>query len=275
MASLFSPTLIRDLPTADALARLREILSATGLRENCGTLSLRDVFEAAYDELRNSYRCEYLYKNAIAAKILMGRHSLRTAGILTELQVDDCKLDLLMVNGQTVAYEIKTELDSPDRLFNQLATYQRAFECVYVVTHERCAHRFARVLPRGVGLLQLTSLYTFRTVREADVDHSRLDPGVIFNLFRRTEYVSVIRKYFNLVPAVPNTKIYGECRNLFLKLSIQDICSVLSDALHERFRQALALSHEDAEIAPHSLTLHVLSGNLARKQYAALSGIVV
>jgi hypothetical protein len=267
--------LIRDLPTADALAKFREILTATGLRENCGTLSLRAAFEAAYDELLLSYRCEYLYKNAIASKILMGRHSLRTAGILTELQVDDCKLDLLMVNGQTVAYEIKTELDSPDRLFNQLATYQRAFECVYVVTHESCASRFTCDLPPGVGIMQLSSRYTLCTMREAKIDHSRLDPGVIFNMLRRAEYVPIIRRHFGAVPAVPNTRIYTECRRLFLELSIRDICSEISIAFHERSRQALALPHKDAETAPHSLMLHVLSGNVARQQYDALSSALL
>jgi hypothetical protein len=275
LASLFSPTLIRRLTTPSALSEIQDVLAATGLDEACRALPLQRAFEHAYAALLDSYRCEYLYKNAIASKILLGKHSLRTAGMLSELQVQDCKLDLLLVNGQTVAYEIKTELDSPDRLFNQLSTYQRAFECVYVVTHESCAARFTSDLPLGVGILQLSSRYTLNQVRQAETDYSRLDPGVMFNILRRDEYVPIIRKHFGAIPMVPNTLIYTECRRLFLELPLPTICTEMSAALHERAHRALAVSQQDAETAPHSLTLHVLSGNIDRKRYEALSSVVL
>jgi len=275
LASLFSPTLIRSLPDPSAVSAIREIISATSLCEVGAATELRQIFEQAYDRLLGSYRCEYLYKNAIAAKILMVMHSLATAGVLTELQVDDCKLDLLLVNGNSVAYEIKTELDSPDRLPSQLSTYQRAFECVYLVTHENCAPKFTSDLPSGVGILQLSSRYTLETVRPAEIDHSRLDPTVIFNMFRRPEYEAIIRKYFGSVPSVPNTRIYTECRRLFLELPISSVCAEAMAAFHVRSRQALAVSMEDVEDAPHSLLLHVLRGNIGHHQYQALSSIMI
>jgi len=275
LASLFSPTLVRRLPTPSALASIHDILAATGLRQVCRAQPLHHAFDRAYDSLLANYRCEYLYKNAIAAKLLMARHSLRTAGVLTELQVEDCKLDLLLVNGKTVAYEIKTELDSAERLCNQLATYQRAFECVYVVTHESCAARFTRNLPTGVGVLLLSSRYKFKEALGAQPDHSRLDPGVIFNMLRRTEYVPIIQKYFGVAPSVPNTRIYTECRRLFQELPLEDICLELSAAFHERARQALAISNAEAEASPHSLLLHVLSGNVGRPQFEALSRVLL
>lgn len=205
----------------------------------------------------------------------MGKHSVRTAGVLTELQVGDCKLDLMLVNGETVAYEIKTELDSPDRLFNQLCTYQRAFERVYLVTHESCAARFASGLPPGIGILQLTSRYSFRTIQDADRDFSRLDPGVIFNMLRRVEYTGIIRKYFGSVPDVPNTRIYTECRRLFLDIPVPNISAELVSLFHERCRKSLALPYQEVDSTPHALTLHALSGDLSRRQYDALERVLL
>src|SRR3954468_16508914 len=145
LATVFSPTFIRRLSN---LSSLREILAASSLLQEASRLpTVGHVFELAYAILQNSYRCEYLYKNAIAVKILLGRHSPKTATLLTEVAVSGCKADLVLVNGTTVAYEIKTELDSLDRLPAQLQAYMQTFDQVYVVTYETCVERVSRSLP--------------------------------------------------------------------------------------------------------------------------------
>lgn len=52
------------------------------------------LFEYCHAQLWAHHRCEYVYKNAIANKILLGRHSVRTTRFLSEFRVEDCKAPL-------------------------------------------------------------------------------------------------------------------------------------------------------------------------------------
>lgn len=260
LATVFSPTLIRRLTD---LYPLREILAASGLLQAASHLpTVGDVFDFAYAVLQTAYRCEYVYKNAIAAKILLGRHSLKTATLLTEVAVSECKADLVLVNGTTVAYEIKTELDSLDRLSAQLEAYTRAFDEVYVVTHETCVERLAKGLPKDVGLLALTGRYTLTEVREASSHCDQIDGSVVFDILRRSEYTSIVRRHFGFVPDVPNTLIYRACRELFLKLTKPTIHAEFVQTLKRRAASPFS-SQGAIDIAPHSLKFHALTGELS------------
>ncbi|HSK80824.1 MAG TPA: sce7726 family protein [Thermoanaerobaculia bacterium] len=271
LSSLFSPTVIRRLATHEAASSIREIIVTAGLDHHFGHCSLRDVFEGIYDILRQNYRCEYIYKNAIASKILLGRHSPQTSGLLTEVQVGPSKADLVLINGETTAYEIKTELDSLDRLNSQLASYQAAFDRVYVVSYERCLERIVQRLPLGVGLLCLTSRYTIATKREATADLSRLDSSVIFDILRRNEYTSIIKKHFGYVPRVPNTLLYRECRSLFLSLHQACVRNEFAAILKRRAQTAVAVLPHEIALAPHSLLLRTLTGELGPDHYRHLN----
>lgn len=53
------------------------------------------IFDAAFSLLqREGYRHEYIYKAALTHKILLGKHSLHTASMITEFRVGECKLSL-------------------------------------------------------------------------------------------------------------------------------------------------------------------------------------
>jgi hypothetical protein len=261
---------MRRLATSVAADSVRDILATAGLVQYFQQCSLWDVFEGVYDVLLQHYRCEYVYKNAIAAKILLGRHSLQTSGLLTEIQVDASKADLVLINGETIAYEIKTELDSLDRLPSQLASYQAAFDRVYVVSHEKHLERIAERLPSEVGLLCLTPQYTISTAREAVAARSRIDAGVMFDILRRDEYTAIIKKCFGCVPAVPNTLLYRECRALFISLPQELVRSEFALTLKRRAQTAVKVAAKHLDSAPHSLILHMLTGELGPEQCRCL-----
>jgi hypothetical protein len=267
---LFSPPLVRGLSASAAVESVRRIITVAGLGAYYRSRLLREIFESVYEILRARYRCEYVYKNAIASEILIGRHSLQTSGLLTEVQAGASKADLVLINGETVAYEIKTELDSLDRLSSQLASYQTAFDRVYVVSHERYLDRIAERLPRTVGLLCLTGDATISSVREADKDPTRLDAGTMFDILRRSEYTSIIKKFYGQVPTVPNTLYYRECRARFLALPTEDVCGEFAAALKLRAQGAVSLPLCDLVRTPHSLLLHVLTGQLGPQHFATL-----
>ncbi|PKG80047.1 hypothetical protein CXF80_18020 [Shewanella sp. Actino-trap-3] len=86
------------------------------------TISIVDVLKT-YATLDKHYRYEYFYKNTIANNRLLGRHSLRTAAMITEFRVGRNIADCVIFNGSSTCYEIKTEFDSLSRLDAQLDSY--------------------------------------------------------------------------------------------------------------------------------------------------------
>ena len=174
-------------------------------------ISVAEFYNAIFKRLIREYRHEYIFKNAIAEKILLGRHNLNTAFMLTEFPVDDCKADAVVLNGTSHVYEIKSEMDSFDRLDRQLAAYHKMFDFITVITTERLYKSVEDRVPAEVGIMVLADGgYRFRKkpFREAISNKGNVDPVVIFNALQRREYLKVIKITFGVAltdtPKHPN-----------------------------------------------------------------------
>ena len=95
-----------------------------------------EIISKIYKYMSKNYRNEYFYQNTMLHKLLLGKHSLNTTTALTQIPIGKSKADFIMINGKAVVYEIKTELDSFERLDTQLNDYFKAFNHVCVVTCE-------------------------------------------------------------------------------------------------------------------------------------------
>ena len=163
------------------------------------------MIDAAFRMLRLSdARDDYVYRTAVIERILLGRHSLNTASSLSEFRVGRSKADLVIVNGTSTAYEIKSDRDSLVRLPNQVDEYRKHFSRVVVVASEHHVKQIERMVPSDVGILTLTRKLTLRTVREAIAKPELIDPVSLISSIRLSEAESVIRQLKEEVPAVPN-----------------------------------------------------------------------
>ena len=114
-----------------------------------------------YHFMSKSYRNEYFYQNTLLNKLLLGRHSINTTTALTQIPISKSKADFILINGKAVVYEIKTELDTFDRLETQLRDYYKGFNHVCVVTSEGQYERARTILDdTPVGIYVLTSKNT-------------------------------------------------------------------------------------------------------------------
>ncbi len=185
---------------------------------------LGEFYDAIFQRLTREYRHEYIYKNAIAEKILLGKHNLNTAFMLTEFRVDDCKADAVVLNGTSHVYEIKSEMDSFERLDRQLTAYHKMFDFITVITTERLYRAVEERVPPEVGIRVLAEgEYRFRRDicrRGATSNKANVEPIVIFNSLQRHEYLAIIKRVLEVpLSHLPNTQIYGEARKLFAQLS--------------------------------------------------------
>jgi hypothetical protein len=218
--SLFTGSVLRSLAEAGRSPVFESVCQRIGVAGTAGRgATLGDTFEALYEVLKREYRCEYLFKNAIASKLLLGRHSLSTATLVTEWRVAECKADIAIINGTSTVYEIKTSLDNLDRLESQLAAYRQVFDRIYVVTEEALSAKVASEVAADVGIMALTPRYTLREMRPSQSNLHRVKPGVIFDSLRVAEYSEILQTELGFVPEVPNGRRYHECKRLFEQLA--------------------------------------------------------
>lgn len=216
-------------PALDVLLKYRVHSTADN-----SSISVGDIFDESWERLAQHYRNEYVYKNELATRLVFTRHSPRTAGMHIELNVGRSIVDLVVANGTSTAYEIKTEFDTARRLKTQTEDYLNVFDKVYVVTHPNHVERYGRELDRRVGLIVLAKHKSLTPYREALSNAHNVDPRAIFRCLRRDEYLGAIKTVFGETPNLPNGLIAKYCEAEFCKLSSEMAHRVLVNALRAR-----------------------------------------
>jgi len=197
-----------------------------------------DFFEHLYGSMLKNYRSELIYKNEIVNKILLGKYSLNTATVLNEFRIGKSIADLVMLNGTSIVYEIKTEYDSTERLLSQINEYRKSFLNIVIVTHHSVAHKYEAFLSKhnldNIGLLVLSSRNTLTEKIKPTEDSSFLNITYMFKCLRKEEYTRLIKKYFGYIPDVPNTKLFKECLKLAQKIKEKDFHNLMFSSLKKR-----------------------------------------
>lgn len=231
------------------------------------------IFNAAFSMLkRQGYRHEYIYKAALTHKILLGTHSLRTASMLNEFRVGDCKADIVILNGTAAVYEVKSERDSLARLERQVETYATVFAKVYVIAAQHHMRAVISTVPRFVGILHLNNRHRISTLREAKDRPERTSPAAIFDSIRTGEARMILSSFDVPVPPVPNTRLHATLRDAFVKLDPIQAHAGMVQVLKET-RNLLPLSTLVGKLPP-SLQTAALSVPLRKVDHERLLSAV-
>jgi hypothetical protein len=217
LSRLFSATVFREMAAKGRSATFARLVGQTGLLDGSFSgLTVAEAFDAAFTRLRRTgARDEYVYRSALTHNVLLGRHSLNTAAMLTEFRAGACKADLVILNGTATVYEIKSERDSLARLENQLRHYRRVFAKIYVIAGEAHVQDVLDATPAEVGVLSLVRWDRIRTVREAVETVEDVCPVTIFEALRTAEACMILRALGVEPPDVPNTQLHGALRAKF------------------------------------------------------------
>ncbi len=258
LGRLFTPIVMESLEQKGYSHYLSEVCVNSGLLKKLdSTITLGEFFDLVYSILLKNYRNEYIYKNVITSKILLGRHSLNTSQMLTEFRVGTNIADLVLLNGSSTVYEIKSEYDSFTRLQKQVETYLEIFDYVNVITSHTQAMRLNNILPGKVGILVLTERNSISTIRKAISNKESTNPEILFDSLRKAEYTSIIKNYFGSIPDVPNTQIYNVCKKLFCEIPPVMVHDLTIKILKERIN-SIRLT-EYIEKVPSSVSAYALS----------------
>ncbi len=269
ISKIFTPIVMNNLAYQGHSSYLEEVCKNSGLLKNTDlSMPLSHFFDWIYSLLLKNYRNEYIYKNTIANKILLGRHSLNTSHMLTELRVGKCKADVVVINGTSTVYEIKSEYDSFTRLKNQIEAYFQIFDHINVITTGSQALKLKSFLPDTVGISILTNRNTISIIKDSISNKKNIKPGTLFDSLRKNEYLRIIKEISGTVPNVPNTQIYKECKKIFCSISPESAHDLTFTLLQDRKNSQVL--NKFLNEAPSALTAYALSIGTDKAKMLAL-----
>lgn len=172
--------------------------------ENISILSnhLRNVIDSSFlltmagqniHAIYNNIISKY-YPNEICIKANFIKHVLmkgKSHVTILELPVGSSRADLCKINGTSVAYEIKTDLDNFNRLGKQIEDYYKIFEEVYIICSETNVDNIISVIPQTCGIYSYkqtkSGRYIFKIYRSAE-KNIQIDTTKQLQILRKAEF---------------------------------------------------------------------------------------
>lgn len=219
IARIFTAAVFHEMVKKGRSPLFARLLKELALEADSYPWSVGRLFDELFILLkRKDFRNEYAYKAAIVQKILLGSHSLKTASIVDEFRVGSNKADVVMLNGTSTAYEIKSDRDRLDRLYSQVMSYSEVFANVTVFCAERHLESVISIVPEFVGVSVLTDRYQISKFRNGVADSHRTKSSAIFKSITQKEAVQILSSLGVPVPNLPNTRMHDALDKEFAKI---------------------------------------------------------
>ena len=227
--------------------------------KNKKKLTYYNYIKYLYKTIAKSYRCEYIYKNEIISNLLLKEYGTKNTIAINEFRVNKSIVDFALFNGESKAFEIKTEYDTTQRLEQQLNDYTKFFQKCYVVIPDKFLKSYENYLPSNIGII---ILYTenrnikFKEIRPAE-KNKQLDRDILMKSIRASEYKNIVLQHYNKLPEVSCYELFDECKKLIKKIPDNDLYSLLLSEIKKRKNNTDILNKVLPEIRQISLCLNL------------------
>lgn len=216
-----------------------------------------DYIQFIYRELQRGYRCEYIYKNELL-KWLIKEKATKNTILINEFHVGNSIADMVLFNGTSRAYEIKTEYDTERRLNSQLNDYKRLFKECYILVHQDLIEKF-RQEDGAVGIIALIEKprsLGLEVVREA-LPKDEIDYDVLMRSVRTQEYKNIISAYFGALPDVNSLNMFEACKSQMKDIPSDILNTLFISELKKRKSSTPLLKDFIKELTQLCLSMHL------------------
>lgn len=215
-----------------------------------------------YRQISINYRCEYVYKNELI-ELLIKKYAHSNTVIFNEFRMQKSIVDLAMFNGNSRAFEIKTEYDTTRRLIGQLVDYTRVFQLCYVVIPANMLETYEKDIPPYIGIVLMRESGGVLELDEARpaVENKNIDASMMMKCLRTKEYENVVIEEFGKLPDVPYYEMYEACE--------EKLYDMPPDKLHQYFLKEIEKRKNNMCLlkkAPHELRQMYLQLGLSKGQ---------
>lgn len=190
----------------------------------------------------NYYPNEICIKSSFIKQILMNGKKHVT---IFELPVGSSRADLCKINGESIAYEIKTDLDNFNRLQKQINDYYKIFEKVFIICSEANVENILKLVPQKCGIYcyrqNRQKKYKFSLIKDAAVG-DEISPLSQLKLIRTSELYT----YFSLDSSIHKRSDMIE--TIFQTYSPDMINEIFKTIIKHRFKKQwlfLKQNHDD------------------------------
>lgn len=217
-----------------------------------------DYITFTYNELVKEYRNEYVYKNIFINDLLINTYGVENTIAISEFRVGNSIADLVLFNGTSKAFEIKTEFDSDRRLKGQLSDYRKVFSECYIVTDEKLISKYTDE-DESLGIISLkkrSGSITMFEVRKAK-EKNTVDAETLMGIVRTSEYKNIIKQYYGYLPEMSSFNMFEKCKSLMKEIPDESLRNLFLCEMKKRKSVTVSIENYSKELRQLCLALNI------------------
>jgi len=151
-----------------------------------------------------------------------------------KLPIAGARIDVAVINGSLHGFEIKSAVDTLQRLPYQIEAYSKVFDYLYIVTEGRHYQKVLDILPKWVGLIVCSDnagICSVRTIR-ASKKNKLQDGFFLAKLLWKEELISIFREH--KIPYKKNSGTWILCEILAEKMEVKNLSAIVRNKLKNR-----------------------------------------
>lgn len=263
---VFSRSVFKDIIDYNDFTRLDSIVERYDIGSR-SSVTYGDVIKKIYRAIRKKYCCEYVYKNEFITKILINQYGTSKTVAFNEFKIPPSIVDIALFNGESKAFEIKTEYDSPKRLSSQLENYSMFFDKCYLIVSKDLLDKYINLIDEKIGVILLSHTKTSVELiqfRDAHKNHF-INIALLMRVLHTQEYKNIIKTYYGDVPSVSCFKMFDCCFEMMKQIPLEVLRPLILKEIKNRKNNTSLL-----RLSPIELRQMALSLNLKREEIVIL-----
>lgn len=222
----------------------------------CATYS--DLLKKSYSVISKYYRCEYVYKNELI-KLLLKKYGTRNSVYFNEFRVGSSIADMVMFNGESKAFEIKTEYDTPRRLDKQMDDYKRFFDKCYIIVPEDKVDEYRDIVESTTGIIAMSrnnGRIILKEIRHAE-QNERFEFEALMSCLRTEEYKNIVLSLGESLEGIAGYDMYKYCYRVISKANPNELRELFLREIKKRKNNTAQLRKYPMSIRQMMLSLNL------------------
>ena len=255
-SSAFSRSAFIDVLNFNDYSHFNWLVSKYDILIRCATYS--DMLKKSYSVISKYYRCEYVYKNELI-KLLLKKYGTRNSVYFNEFRVGNSIADMVMFNGESKAFEIKTEYDTPRRLDKQMDDYKRFFDKCYIIVPENKVDEYRDIVESTTGIIAMShknGSIILKEVRQAE-QNERFDFEALMSCLRTEEYKNIVLSLRESLEGVAGYDMYKYCYQVISRANPNELRELFLREIKKRKNNTALLRKYPMSIRQMMLSLNL------------------
>lgn len=222
----------------------------------CATYS--DLLKKSYSVISKYYRCEYVYKNELI-KLLLKKYGTRNSVYFNEFRVGNSIADMVMFNGESKSFEIKTEYDTPRRLDKQMDDYKRFFDKCYIIVPEDKVDEYRDIVESTTGIIAMSrnnGRIILKEIRHAE-QNERFEFEALMSCLRTEEYKNIVLSLGESLEGIAGYDMYKYCYQVISKANPNELRELFLREIKKRKNNTALLRKYPMSIRQMMLSLNL------------------